>query len=103
AHVVTSVLGDELDRFFATGETARATLAAVAGARYYLVQDFDEGGSHRLVWIDEAMAGEVMRGCAPVWLSRVPAGEMLPMPHVAAPALALEPRVSAELVARRRW
>lgn len=89
AHVITSTLGDDIDRSIGTSDISRTTIAAQAGVSYYLVQEVNAFGVHGLAWVDEARAAELTRGCEPVRLARVPDDEALPRPDVAAPALPL--------------
>jgi hypothetical protein len=88
-HAIKSFLGDDIDRTIATGDTARATIAVEAGRSYFLEQEVGALGVHRLAWIDEARAGELIAGCAPVRVVAAPDDERLPQPNDVAPALAV--------------
>ena len=85
AHRIVSSTGDSTDR---DGE---ATLAAEAGKRYWLHQDYDNVFGvivDKLQWVDEARARDLMdQGkCDYKTLSGVPGDEVLPPPVPVAPA-----------------
>ena len=85
-HAIKSFLGDDIDRTIATGDTARATIAVEAGKSYFLEQDVGALGIHRLAWVDENKAKELIAGCEPVRVVSVPGDERLPEPDDVAPA-----------------